>query len=82
MTHKEKWLLLAPSGLMLIGTGACLVNWAGTLKTKGIPPSKWIAAGTGALVVLNAGVSIFGQSVIERVLYEVRDQPAATQASQ
>lgn len=82
MTHKEKWLLLAPSGLILIGAGACLVNWAGSLKTKGTSPSKWIVAGTGALVVLNAGVSIFGQSVIERVLYEVRDQPNVTQAPQ
>jgi hypothetical protein len=78
MTHKKKWALLAPSGLILIGAGACLINWAGALKEKGSPTAKWVAAGTGALTVFNAGISIFGQSVIERVLHEVREQPAAT----
>jgi hypothetical protein len=82
MTHKKKWLLLAPSGLILIGAGACLVDWAGRLKAQRVPLTKWVAAGTGALIVLNAGVSIFGQSVIESVLHELREQPNATQAPQ
>lgn len=77
MTHKKKWALLAPSGLLLIGAGACLISWASTLKAQGSPTTKWVAAGTGALTVFNAGVSIFGQSVIERVLHEVREQPEA-----
>jgi len=64
MTHKKKWLLLAPTGLFSIGAGACLVSWAGGLKNQGAPTSDWVLAGTAALVVLNAGVSIFGQSVI------------------
>ncbi|MDJ0365153.1 hypothetical protein QMK33_08310 [Hymenobacter sp. H14-R3] len=81
MTHKKKWLLLAPSGLLLIGAGACLVGWANTLKTRGGPPAKWIAAGTVALATLNAGVSVVGQSVIERVLHELREQPVAKQAA-
>ena len=75
MTHKEKWLLLAPSGLVLIGAGACLVTWAGTLKTQR-PPGRWVAAGTAALAVLNAGVSLVGQSVVEKVLHELREGPA------
>ncbi|MDO7887427.1 hypothetical protein [Hymenobacter cheonanensis] len=76
MTHKKKWLLLAPGGLMAIGAGACLVDWAGTMKTQGAPPARWIIAGTAALAVLNAGVSIFAQSVIENVLYQLREKPA------
>ena len=76
MTHKKKWLLLAPSGLMLIGAGTCLVNWAGALKTQGSPPAKWVPAGTAALVVLNAGVSLFGQSVVESVLHQLHEKPA------
>lgn len=78
MTHKKKWLLLAPSGLMAIGAGACLVDWAGTLKAQGAPPTKWIIAGTAALVVLNAGVSVFGQSVVESVLHQLHEQPASS----
>lgn len=77
MTHKKKWLLLAPGGLLLIGAGATLIDWAGGLKMKGGRPGNWIAAGTAALVVLNAGVSVFGQSIIERVLHEVREKPAS-----
>lgn len=82
MTHKKKWALLAPSGLILIGAGACLISWASTLKAQGSPAAKWVMAGTGALTVFNAGISIFGQSVVERVLHEVREKaPAATPTS-
>lgn len=80
MTHKKKWLLLAPSGLMAIGAGACLVDWAGSLKTQGARPAKWVVAGTAALVVLNAGVSIFGQSVVESVLHQLREKPTGSTA--
>ena len=75
MTHKEKWLLLAPVGLLSIGAGACLVGWAAELKTRK-KPTAWVPAGTAALVVLNAGVSLFGQSIIERVLHELHEKPA------
>jgi len=65
---------------MTIGAGACLVDWAGTLKSEGVPASKWVVAGTAALVVLNAGVSLFGQSVVESVLHEIREKPIAAEA--
>jgi hypothetical protein len=65
---------------MAIGAGACLVNWAGSMKTQGAQPSKWIVAGTAALVMLNAGVSIFGQSVVESVLHQLHEKPTASPA--
>ena len=78
MTHKEKWLLFAPAGLATIGFGACLVQWAAQQKEKQVPTGQWVAAGTAALVVLNAGVSLFGRGVVEKVLHEVRENgPAA-----
>lgn len=80
MTHKEKWLLFAPAGLLTIGAGASLVDWAGSLKSKGKPASTWVLAGTGALVVLNAGVSIFGRGVVEKTLYELREKAPADAA--
>ena len=76
MTHKEKWLTFAPAGLMTIGLGSCLVQWASDKKRDGRPTTEWVAAGTVALVVLNAGVSLFGRGVVEKVLYEVRQKPA------
>ncbi|MVN77897.1 hypothetical protein GO988_16320 [Hymenobacter sp. HMF4947] len=75
MKHKTKWLIFAPVGLLTVGTGACLINWAGELKSKGVAPTKWVSAGTAALVVFNAGLSMFGQSIIEKVLHEVREKP-------
>ena len=52
-----------------------MVHWAGSLKDQGRRASTWVAAGTAALVVLNAGVSLFGQGVVESVLYQLREKP-------
>ena len=75
MTHKTKWLLFAPLGLGTIGAGASMIHWAGSLKDQNVPTSKWLAAGTAALVVFNAGISFFGRGVVEKVLHEVREKP-------
>jgi hypothetical protein len=84
MTHKSKWLLFAPAGLMVIGAGASMVHWAGSLKDKGQPAGTWVTAGTAALVVLNAGVCLFGQGVVESVLHQLREKglPASAGAIQ
>ena len=74
MTHKEKWLLFAPSGLVVIGFGTCLVQWATTKMQQKAPTREWVLAGTAALAVLNAGVSLFGRGVAESVLYQIREQ--------
>lgn len=76
MTHKTKWLIFAPAGLLTVGTGACLVGWASTLKAQGAPATRWVGAGTAALVVLNAGLSLFGQGIIENVLRQIEQEPA------
>ena len=75
MTHKAKWLLFSPLCLATIGAGASMVHWAGSLKDNHVPTQQWVVAGTAALVVLNAGLSLFGRGVVEKVLYEVRERP-------
>jgi hypothetical protein len=75
MTHKKKWLVFAPSGLVVVGFGACLVQWAAAKKTAGAPTSEWVTAGTVALSVFNAGLCLFGRGVAESVLYQVREKP-------
>ena len=75
-THKTKWLLFAPLGLATIGAGASMVHWAGSLKDRKAPAKQWLAAGTAALVVFNAGMSLFGRGVVEKVLHEVREKKA------
>lgn len=74
MTHKAKWLIFSPLGLVAVGAGASMVHWAGRLKDEQAPARQWVAAGTAALVVLNAGLSLFGRGVVEKVLHEVREQ--------
>ncbi|KAA9338281.1 hypothetical protein F0P96_05435 [Hymenobacter busanensis] len=74
MTHKTKWLTFAPSGLMVIGFGTCLVQWATAMKQNGAPTGQWVAAGTVALGVFNAGMCLFGRGVAESVLYQLREK--------
>jgi hypothetical protein len=76
MTHKTKWLVFAPSGLIVIGFGACLIQWASALKQQGAPAKEWVPAGSLALGVFNAGMSLFGRGVAESVLYQIREKPA------
>ncbi|WP_400193853.1 hypothetical protein [Hymenobacter sp. B81] len=74
-SHKTKWLTFAPAGLVVIGFGTCLVQWATALKQQGAPTGQWVAAGTVALGVFNAGLSLFGRGVAESVLYQLREKP-------
>ncbi len=68
--HYRNWLIQAPSGLVLIGFGACLIAESAMLKASNAAWTQWVPAGTLALVVFNSGVSIFGNAILERVRYE------------
>jgi hypothetical protein len=52
-----------------------MVSWAGGLMQKGAPTKQWVVAGTAALIVFNAGLSLFGHGVAESVLYQLREKP-------
>jgi cell division protein FtsX len=80
MTHKSKWLLLAPLGLVTVGAGACLIQWAGSLQSPRRPTGQWVAAGTLALSVFNAGLCLFGSGVAESVLYQLHEKPHSAAA--
>ncbi|NRB63563.1 MAG: hypothetical protein HRU40_11170 [Saprospiraceae bacterium] len=68
--YRKQWLLRAPIGLATVGFGACLVAEAAMKKYDGVPTLEWVIWGTGALVVLNTGLSIFGDAVLWRSRYE------------
>lgn len=68
--HYRNWLIQAPLGLVLIGFGACLIAESAMLKASGAAWTQWVLAGTVSLSVFNAGLSIFGNSILERVRYE------------
>lgn len=62
----------APTGLVLVGLGACLIAEAAMLKYGGTATWRWVAAGTIALAVFNTGLCIFGDSILHRMRYEQR----------
>lgn len=67
----EKWDELAPRGLLIIGLGISLVGQAIALKARGKGFLRWFIMGTIGLIATNAGVSIFGEAVKHRTLYEL-----------
>ena len=68
--YYRKWLFRAPLGLVLTGFGACLIAEAAMLKSGGGDTWQWVLYGTIALVVLNSGLSVFGDAILQRVRYE------------
>ncbi|MEL6253635.1 MAG: hypothetical protein AAFR87_16620 [Bacteroidota bacterium] len=68
--HHKNWLIKAPLGLSLIGFGLCLVTEAAMQKYSGVDTVQWVLFGTLALVVVNAGISIFGGAVVHRSHFE------------
>ncbi len=68
--YYRRWLIRAPLGLVLVGFGACLIAEAAMAKYGGADTWYWVWYGTAALVVFNAGLSIFGDAILQRVRYE------------
>lgn len=68
----EVWRRLAPSGLLLVGAGVCVVSDASTRRAAGTGLRSWVAEGTAGLVLLNAGLSLFGEAVKRRALHDGR----------
>lgn len=70
--HYRTWRLFAPLGLTVIGLGATLLGHSVGLKSGGAAFWAWFGWGTLSLVVLNAGVALFGEAVKHRALFEVQ----------
>mgnify|MGYP006926867890 FL=1 len=76
--HYQKWKVLAPLGLLATGLGASGVGQSTLMKGRGDATWKWVAAGTASLVALNAGLSLFGDAVKHRALYEWHTEASST----
>lgn len=68
--HYRRWLIQAPLGLILVGLGVSLVSEAAMLKYDEAATWAWVSYGTIALVVLNSGLCVFGDSILHRMRYE------------
>lgn len=72
MMHEQTWRRFAPLGLALIGFGASLLGHSIELKIEGVSTLSWFLWGTFSLIVLNAGVAVFGEAVKHRALYDLK----------
>ncbi|MCZ4409627.1 hypothetical protein O3Q51_12465 [Cryomorphaceae bacterium 1068] len=68
--HSKRWLTFAPIGLILIGSGLSMAIDAGFYRMNGAATIKWVLYGTCALIVFNAGLSFFGQAIIEKIKHD------------
>jgi hypothetical protein len=76
--HFKKWQRFSPLGLALVGMGASMLGHSIELKTTGTAFMNWFTWGTVSLVVLNAGLAVFGEAVKHRVLFELKQQQTDT----
>jgi len=66
--HYEKWNRFAPLALLIVGVGVSIIGDATIGKARG--RRGWVLKGTLGLIVLNAGLALFGEAVKSRALYE------------
>ena len=55
-TTKSRWLLQVVGGLLLNGSGLCLLAFAA--HNKYANTGEWLVSGTVALVLVNAGICL------------------------
>lgn len=79
--HEEKWARNAPRGLLLTGFGLSLLGEAIVTKYEGKAFWRWFILGTLALVVFNAGLAVFGDSIKDRALFEMKNALELTKQS-
>lgn len=64
--------------MLMIGFGVSLIGEAVLMKGSGVNWLEWAAMGTFALIVFNAGLCVFGESVLCKVRYERLRDPEVT----
>ncbi|MEM6428730.1 MAG: hypothetical protein AAF708_05765 [Deinococcota bacterium] len=74
MTHLTTWRVFSPLGLALVGFGSSLLGHSIELKVAGAGGLVWFVWGTISLIVLNAGLAVFGDAIKHRVLYELQQR--------
>jgi hypothetical protein len=64
------WKTLAPTGLLLVGLGVCVVTDAAVRRHDGAGLGRWAGEGTLGLLALNGGLSLFGEAVKRRAVLD------------
>ncbi|GAA0309795.1 hypothetical protein GCM10009528_29010 [Kineococcus aurantiacus] len=70
------WKRLAPAGLLLVGAGLSTAVDAAQRRASGAATLRWGGQGTVGLVLVNAGLCLFGESVKRRTRHELAPRTA------
>lgn len=69
---KKKWLLTTATGLALLSVGLCVFSAAALSCYDGAEMGLWLGMGIIGLILINAGVFIFGNSIVQKSYMESR----------
>lgn len=66
----KKWLVYAPLGFILIGTGLSILGEVSYGKQQGWEFWQWFVGGTLSISLINAGIALVGAAVKHRIYFE------------
>ncbi len=66
----RRWFIQGTIGILLFGSGICMLVEAGFYKHTGPANWKWVVAGTFSLIVLMGGVILMVDSIRYRIAYD------------
>lgn len=69
---KKKWLLTSAVGLSLVGAGLCVFAEAAFARHDGAEFAAWFVQGLISLILINGGISIFGNAVTQKSYMDSR----------
>lgn len=69
MNHFTRWMVFGTLGILLVGAGLCFAIESAFLKHSDPDSMTWFWAGTGSLVIFNAGITMVGNATYNRVLH-------------
>lgn len=69
---KRKWLITSAIGLSLVGAGLCVFAEAALARHDGAEFSAWFVEGLISLIMINGGISVFGNAVTQKSYMDSR----------
>ncbi|MEM6320742.1 MAG: hypothetical protein AAF960_23950, partial [Bacteroidota bacterium] len=69
-----RWFIQGTLGILVFGTGLCLFGESTIFKATNPPTWQWVSFGTGALIVVMAGLILIVDSLKYKIYYELEEK--------
>lgn len=73
-TNYRRWFLQGTVGILLLGSGLCMLLEAAFYKHTDPPLMNWVLAGTGSLIVFMSGLVMMVDSLRFRIKYDTENK--------